>query len=384
MQGAWWVGPDELNEEQRNVLSLPLDDDFLIKGPPGSGKTNLLLLRGNYLYRAGQQNIAILVFTRTLRNFIASGADQYAFPNDLVQTSRKWAQTLLFEYGYRPEFPEKFDEQRAYVIDCLNQLMREQNVECVYDAILLDEAQDYLPEEIAIFRRLARRVFAVADSRQKIYEGHDGLSELEKQVECFRLHYHYRNGLKICRFADGLARDVADYEPLEATCNYDETARPSSVDHVECKDLQEQSTRIIDSLGVQLKAYPGEMIGVVSPRKSEVEILWEQIYAAGFGDISVLQLGGEHADFRDDTRICVATCHAVKGLEFRALHFAGCEYLKKFRHQRRLAYMAATRAKTSLSIYYSGRLPGYFQGAIAQMNPATQLPDLSDIFGGAQ
>jgi len=74
----------------------------------------------------------------------------------------------------------------------------------------------------------------------------------------------------------------------------------------------------------------------------------------------------------------------VKGLEFRALHFAGCEYLKKFRHQRRLAYMAATRAKTSLSIYYSGRLPGYFQGAIAQMNPATQLPDLSDIFGGAQ
>jgi superfamily I DNA/RNA helicase len=46
---SWWRELGDLNDEQRNVIKLPAEGSFLVNGPPGSGKTNLLLLRANYL-----------------------------------------------------------------------------------------------------------------------------------------------------------------------------------------------------------------------------------------------------------------------------------------------------------------------------------------------
>ena len=88
MGDTWWIGEDQLDDEQKDVIGLPLDSSFLITGPPGCGKTNLLLLRANYLTLAGLPNIAIVVFTRSLQEFIASGGHQYAFPASKIMTSR--------------------------------------------------------------------------------------------------------------------------------------------------------------------------------------------------------------------------------------------------------------------------------------------------------
>lgn len=48
MSSTWWVGEEELLPEQEDVLSIDLDKSILVSGPPGSGKTNLLLLRANH------------------------------------------------------------------------------------------------------------------------------------------------------------------------------------------------------------------------------------------------------------------------------------------------------------------------------------------------
>ena len=46
-----------------------------------------------------------------------------------------------------------------------------------------------------------------------------------------------------------------------------------------------------------------------------------------------------------------------------------------------MAFTGVTRAKTSLSLYYSGDIPGYLEGALNVLQPLPDLPDLGDVFG---
>jgi superfamily I DNA/RNA helicase len=380
---TWWVGEEELDDDQKDVIALPLKGNHLIVGPPGSGKTNLLLLRGNYMTLASKPNIEIVVFSRTLQEFIVSGAKGYAFPIDKVQTSRRWAQQLLFQYGIFTNPPSGFEEQREYFLEQIRDLVDTKKLLHIYDGILLDEAQDYLPEEVEIFSRLARALFVVADSRQKIYTTPDPIDTLRGLVRGKEhvLTYHYRCGRNICKLADELGRDSADYVPLLPTSHYDESAKPSSVEHTRCHDIVEQTRRIIEKLSLQLKAYPDEFLGVLCPRSEEVDRVWQGIADSPLADLATLQKGGEHAEFDQGKPIVVGTFHSAKGVEFRGLHLAGCESLRKFRLQRNISYMAVTRCKTTLSIYYSDDLPGYFERALGNLKPTPSLPRIKDTFG---
>ncbi|MBM4033033.1 MAG: RNA helicase [Planctomycetes bacterium] len=381
MSETWWVDENDLDANQKAVVTLPLEGSHLVIGPPGSGKTNLLLLRAKYLYLAGMADILVIVFTRALQEFIARGSNEYIFPISKVQTCRRWQQDLLYQFEVSCEPPADFAQQRLCLIDAVNTLIETKGLGKLYDAILLDEAHDYLPEEIGIFQKLSRNIFAVVDSRQKIYAGQEPLEILASITEKqHRLRYHYRNGLQICRLADALAKESGAYEPLVNTANYNETERPSSVRHLRCSNIDDEAQRIIATLQTQLKAYPGELLGVLSPRNEEVGAIWRHIQNSSLSELAVLQCGTDHSAFEPGKPICVCTIHAAKGLEMRAVHLAGAEFLRKFRHQRNMAYTAVTRAKTSLSIYYSDDIPGYLEAALNVLEPPRDLPRLRDVF----
>src|SRR6516164_6837204 len=98
MAGARWIGEGELDPDQKAVTSIEGEGSHLVLGPPGSGKTNILLLRANYLTLAEKPNIAIVVFTRTLRKFIAAGGKEYAFPASKIMTCNAWQKDVLYQY----------------------------------------------------------------------------------------------------------------------------------------------------------------------------------------------------------------------------------------------------------------------------------------------
>jgi len=382
MNDSWWVEQDELDDDQKAVISLPLEGSYLIVGPPGCGKTNLLLLRAKYMSLAGLSNLSVIVFTRTLREFLLAGGRQYSFSPSKIQTCRKWQQELLKQYGVQVEPPLDFEKQRLYFLEKIRELISTKRLANVYDAILLDEAQDYLPEEIQMFRKLARTLFAVGHSKQKIYAVPDCMDEIESQVDKkLVLRFHYRIGVKICKIADALAKDTTDYEVLSTTSNYNETSRPSSVEHFRCRDIDDQADRIIERLGLQLKAYPDELLGVVCPTIDEAVRIWDRISSSPLSQFALLQVSGEHSSFDSGKTIMVSTLHGSKGIEVRAMHMASCEYLSRFRHQRNLAFTAVTRTKTSLSLYYAGDIPGYLERALSSLQPLPDLPKLDDVFG---
>jgi len=384
MNETWWVTEEDLDEDQQEVIELPPDGNYVITGPPGSGKTNLVLLRAKFLSLAGHPNLAVVVLTRSLRDFIASGAARYALAPEAVVTSVRFYIDFLREHGVSIEESSDFERHRAALIERVQAVVEERGIENIYDAILLDEAQDFLASEISLFARLSVRFFAVADARQTIYKTSNAIKALFGAGKHRKIRHHYRNGIAICRLADAIAKEDVGYEPLENHAAYDEAARPSSVEVVPAGNDETQAKVIVEKLALQMKAYPDELLGVVVPLREDADRLYELLRAAGLGD--VLHYGADESLFAPASRsvVILSTIHGAKGLEYRAVHLANGEGLKKFPNSRNLAFTAVTRAKTSLSIHHTRALPPFLQGAIAKIQPLPQVPRVQDVFGRRQ
>lgn len=70
----WWVQKADLDATQIDLIeNLPLNESFLISGPPGSGKTNVLLRRAQFVRTQDMPNVLVLNFTRPLTEFVKTG-----------------------------------------------------------------------------------------------------------------------------------------------------------------------------------------------------------------------------------------------------------------------------------------------------------------------
>jgi len=312
-----------------------------------------------------------------------AGVAKYQIPGERISTFRRWKKRFLAEHNIKLTLPSDFDESRRLLNKAVADVVERKHLRNIYDCILLDEAQDYLPEEMEIVCTVAKDVYAAADVEQKIYGGDDPLPVLDalKKPQASPLRFHYRNGYQICRFADALVTSVGSHALITPTSNYDEDANPSTVTAYAATDLSVQLNNAAEQIERQLRVFPDELIGVLCPKVDQATAAHEHLEKV-YGDVCLLQtLEQGYSPFRDGTRICVSTIHSAKGLEYRAAHIIGTEALQVFSYRRNLAYTAATRAKTSLSMHYSGALPDFIEGALAAIGPQPQLPGLSDLFG---
>ncbi len=382
MNATWWTNASDLDDEQKKVIALDPNGHHLVLGPPGSGKTNLLLLRATYLHRNGLKNLIVLAFGRVLKEFLASGSAHYPFDNNKIQTYVKWGATLLNENGVKLNEPN-FEALRARLLLELSALADLDKPENQFDCILLDEAQDYSPDELEVISRFTSRLFAVGDSKQRISTEIDGALEAfqNKGATVSTLNVHYRNGMYVCRVADGIQNQIDSPHGLEATTNYDEENFPSTVVSTANIEIEDQVSQAVEQIKVQLTAYPDELIGVVCPRRSELALVAELIAKSDIADeVQVQTSDDEYAAFEVGRRVIVVSVNGAKGLEFRAAHLLGMDFVKNFRLQRKMCYTAVTRCKTSLSVYHHGSLPGWFENGLQACLPPPATASLDDLF----
>jgi superfamily I DNA/RNA helicase len=290
---------------------------------------------------------------------------------------------MLSQNGDQLERSGDFEAVRKRITTGLSGLSDSSVSENQLDCILLDEAQDYTVEEIRMLKRLCKQIFAVGDDRQRIYRAEGALAALEQICGIPKiLRFNYRNGLKICRLADSIRNELDSDDGLESSSNYDERKFPSSVSSFKDLSLEEQVLGVCSNVETQLRAYQEGMIGVLAPKRATVSSMADLFRESNVAEhVQVQQFESGYASIDPKRRVLVTTIHGAKGLEFRALHLLAMDTLKKFPLQKKLAYTAVTRAKTSLSIYSDAALPGYLEQAVASVDPGpVKTPDLGDLF----
>lgn len=381
MTDTWWKDVDELVPEQAGLLDVDENKSLLINGPPGSGKTNLLLLRANQLYLGEMPNLHIVVFGSLLKQFIKIGGAQYSFPAEKVVTHAKLFNDILRAEGIGVDDGSmSLDAARAERASRMQELVDTGAVGVQFEALLLDEAQDYTSQEILLMRSLANVFVAAADSRQRIYAVQDCTNTLEQCTdEVYPLKYHFRNGLEICRAADGVLKGDASYTSLLKYSNYKESDYPSKCTPIGGLSLDEQVVEMAQRIKDQQFAYPNELIGVLCPRNEELDYIQSALGGLGLSSVTTR---ANSSEFDATKPIWLSTLTAAKGLEFRVVHIAGLDFLHRMGGaQKRLIYTGITRAKTSLSLYWHKSIPGYLESALAFAYPQKAPVSKKQIFG---
>src|SRR4051794_4001902 len=99
----WWAQRNQLDRHQIELIeTLGLGDNHLVLGPPGSGKTNVLLRRAQFARSQGQANVLVLTFTRALTEFLKTGCmdsqGREIFPISCITTIESWIRDLYDQH----------------------------------------------------------------------------------------------------------------------------------------------------------------------------------------------------------------------------------------------------------------------------------------------
>ena len=190
MSTTFWVNKSQLDDEQSHAVeNVEESASFLLRGPAGSGKTNILLLRCKWLALKALPDFKIIVFTGSLKVFLEAGCNHYGLNPSSVTTAMAFFKSILVEYGVPFESTKNFESDRSVLAGMVMSLIDSHNISNKYcGALLVDEAQDYTDTELMVFRRLTSRLILAADSRQSIYKVTHSPGRLEQLVECVTLY----------------------------------------------------------------------------------------------------------------------------------------------------------------------------------------------------
>lgn len=306
----------QLTTVQRNVVELRMNQDHVIVGPPGSGKTQVLLHRARWLAKThgvDPSRFRIFVYTNVLSNFIRQALHVLDIPESSVQTFDHWSGDYweANRMGPKPKLAEgkqDYPETRQRV---LNNLRSHPPIGGpLLQFAVVDEGQDLDETCYEILKLVAGHLTVVADSRQQLYETGSDVARicaaLRMQGQSMGLLSGYRNSPGIGKIASyfGQSFEASNHQVDRETPTY-------SV----ANDWDDEIKAIAEVL--RERRMMGQKCGVIVPTKRDAFSIRNKLQALGVEIEAAMPAatGGESVDF-ESTVPKISTYHSAKGLTF--------------------------------------------------------------------
>ncbi len=386
----------QLTEEQVTIINLPFDKNWVVTGPPGTGKTILALWKVKDLIDLDEEDVQFIVFNRVLKDYATSAFKDaqsgLSLTNpqerDLVATYHETIHAL-WKQAELPGRPPKVGKIHFDWTQMLAPFVEHQPRTAKH--VIIDEGQD-LPQTFYIFSRLTcDHITVFADPYQTIQSeiDHATTESIQDSVTAagsYKVTQNHRNSVPIAKLSHHYFTGTS--EQLPTLPDSEESASDSLREHqtegyeastpeiVNREDWKESMKYIANYAEIN----EDQSIGIFSPYTSWAE-RWEvelkRHLSQGRRQKVHLQVWKKdnvppkRADFEriENGGILITTPASLKGLEFDAvfvpeMHNKAWKDLLDRPLGRQKFYVMITRARTTLEFLYSGSAgdpPSLFQ-----------------------
>lgn len=258
---------DQLTKDQRKVLRLKREGQYLIVGSPGTGKSVVALRRAEN--QIDHKNSLFLTF-----NHVLSHATKQLFDGEIhCDIAMSWFYTLQWNLkkGKHETFEEdKMPERAPYKPDYDEVIERFKLLDVDYShyLVIIDEGQDLPPGWYDCLTELGfENFFIVADQNQQITDENSSRVELQEAIaiqskDVIELKENWRNVTPIATFSNYFYTDKTSPKP-------DIPDRPS----IDVPILYEYTNidKIYDQVLSEYDRDPSKLIGFFVPTESKRE-----------------------------------------------------------------------------------------------------------------
>ncbi|RDU69884.1 DUF2075 domain-containing protein [Helicobacter cholecystus] len=167
----------KLTQQQKTLITHTPNSWRRVKGVAGAGKTIVITQKAASI-ASNQKRVLILCFNKTLKSYIKENIarSQEEFDWNLIECHyfHEFLKLFIDENGAKVENGRGFEQYEKNMLLCANTLLSQgENAKSrKYDAILIDEAQDFKKEWFDFLLKFLSEndeVLLVADDKQNIY-----------------------------------------------------------------------------------------------------------------------------------------------------------------------------------------------------------------------